>query len=104
MEHEAGQPDQDSDRFGHRDEVAMGGLTHSISQGVRCPATVLVVAMSTGSYLLVKYPEGEPVALVTAEDAGLLRQGLEQAFGHPQARLGNRNDSGSKPGRHENEP
>lgn len=83
MEHGSGQSGQASNDFRHSDDVDMGGLTHSISPGVRCPEMVLVVAMSTGSYLVVKYPEGEPAALVTAEDAGLLRQGLEQAFGIP---------------------
>lgn len=99
MKHEDEQPGQNSNGFRHNDDVNMGGLTHSISPGVQCPATVLVVVMTTGSYLLVQYPEGEPAALVTAEDAGLLRQGLEQAFGHPAARFGNGNDSGSKPAR-----
>ncbi len=69
----------------------VGSPTASV-QGRGCLATVLVVAMSTGSYLLVKYPEGEPTALVTAEDAGLLRQGLDQAaelwdFGRVPERL-----------------
>ncbi|MGH3940932.1 MAG: hypothetical protein ACRDTG_20300 [Pseudonocardiaceae bacterium] len=82
----------------------MGGFTHSIRPGVRCPATVLVVAMTTGSYLLVKYLEGEPAALVIAEDAQLLRQGLEQAFGHPQITLANGNGSGPKPAGRDHEP
>jgi hypothetical protein len=32
--------------------------------------------MSNGSYVLVGYPQGEPAAFVTAEEAGSLRQAL----------------------------
>ncbi|MGH3940265.1 MAG: hypothetical protein ACRDTG_16865 [Pseudonocardiaceae bacterium] len=82
----------------------MGGVTHSIRPGVRCPATVLVVAMTTGGYLLVKYPEGEPAALVIAEDASYLRQGLEGAFGHPAGKPVNGDGSGLDAGSHNREP
>jgi hypothetical protein len=40
--------------------------------------------MSDGSYLLVGYPQGEPAAFAVGEDADLLRQGLEGAFGNPK--------------------
>jgi hypothetical protein len=43
--------------------------------------------MSDGSYLLVGYPQGEPVAFAVREDVDLLRRGLEGAFGTPQMRL-----------------
>lgn len=49
---------------------------------------VLVVVLSNGSYLLVGYPVGAPAAFVTAEDAGLLRQGLDGAFGHRKDNMG----------------
>lgn len=81
MEHEDGQPVQDSNGFRHDDDVAMGGLSHSISPGVPVPATVLVVVMSNGGYLLVGHPDGEPAAFVVTEDAGPLRQALAVAFG-----------------------
>lgn len=61
----------------------LGGTTCTIRPGVPCPATVLVAVLSNGGYLLVGYPEGEPAALIAAEDADLLRQGLDGAFGHP---------------------
>jgi hypothetical protein len=56
------------------------GIAHSISTGVPCPETVLVVLMSNGSYVLVGYPQGGPAAFVTAEEAGSLRQVLTAAF------------------------
>lgn len=66
----------------------MGGLTHSVRTGVPCPDTVLVVMLSDGSYLLVGYPVGAPAAFVAAEDAGLLRQGLDGAFGQRENIMG----------------
>lgn len=44
---------RDADGCRHSDGLRLGGLTHSIRPGVPCPATVLVVGFSTGSYLLV---------------------------------------------------
>ena len=60
-------------------------LTHSISPGVPCSEPILVVLMTTGSYLLVGYPQAGPTALVIQDGAGPLRQALEAAFGpgHP---------------------
>lgn len=43
--------------------------------------------LSDGSYLLVGYPQGEPAAFVTVADAGLLRQGLDGAFGPTNAAM-----------------
>lgn len=63
------------------DSNGMGGIGHSICPGAPVPATVLVVVMSDGSYLLVGYPQGEPSAYVIAEDAVTLRQALGTAFG-----------------------
>jgi hypothetical protein len=71
------------DGSGHSDGIRLGGITHSIQPGLPCPATVLVVMLSDGSYLLVGYPDGEPAAFLTSHDAGLLRQELDRAFGHP---------------------
>lgn len=74
---------QDTSGCGSGDDVGMAGLSQSITPGVPCPDTVLVVMMSNRSYLLVGSPEGKPAAFVTFEDAGLLREGLAMAFGHP---------------------
>ncbi len=76
---------RDPDGCRHGDGLRLGGLTHSIRPGVPCPATVLVVSFSNGSFLLVGYPDGEPAALVIAEDARLLRQGFAEAFGHTES-------------------
>jgi hypothetical protein len=43
--------------------------------------TVLVAVMTDGSYLLKSYPQGEPAAFVTAEDAGPLREALNGELG-----------------------
>jgi hypothetical protein len=45
------------------------------------PDTVLVAAMTDGSYLLMAYPQRESAAFVARDDAGLLRQALAEAFG-----------------------
>jgi hypothetical protein len=45
------------------------------------PDTILVVRMTTGSYLFVGYPQAGPAALVVQDDAGPLRQVLAAAFG-----------------------
>lgn len=74
---------KDTSGCGSCDDVGMAGLNQSISPGMPCPDTVLVVMMSNGSCLLVGYQEGKPVAFVTFEDVGLLRKGLAMAFGHP---------------------
>ncbi len=66
------------------DTNGMGGLDRSICPGVPVPATVLVVVMNDGSYLLVGYPQRGPSAYVTAEDAVPLRQALAAAFGSEQ--------------------
>jgi len=55
--------------------------TRSVIPGVPCPETLLVVLMTTGSYLLVGYPQAGPTALVIHDDAGPLRQALAAAFG-----------------------
>ncbi|MCA1672527.1 MAG: hypothetical protein LC799_10100 [Actinobacteria bacterium] len=69
----------------HRgDGNGMGGLDHSIRPGTPVPATMLVVAMNDGSYLLVGHPQGEPACYVIAEDAVPLRQVLATAFGSEQ--------------------
>ena len=67
------------------DGNGMGGLDHSICPGAPVPATVLVVAMNDGSYLLVGHPQGEPAAYVIVEDAAPLRQALATAFGSEQS-------------------
>jgi hypothetical protein len=56
------------------------GIVHSISPGVPCPETVLVVLINNGSYVLVGYPQGGPAAFVARDDAGLLREALTAAF------------------------
>jgi hypothetical protein len=66
------------------DQEAPPGIGRSIQPGVPCPETVLVAVMSDGTYLLVGYPQGEPAAFAVGEDADLLRQGLEGAFGNPK--------------------
>lgn len=74
------------------------GINHSLSPGVPCPETVLVVVMSDGSYLLVGYPQHGPTAFVMGEDADLLRRRLEGAFGSPTAETvrGNGNSSSNE--------
>lgn len=74
-----------SDGPGNGQEVPPG-IGCSIRPGVPCPETVLIVVMSDGTYLLVGYPQGEPAAFVAGEDADLLRQGLDGAFGKPKGR------------------
>jgi hypothetical protein len=69
-----------SDNHNSQKASSVIGIAHSISPGAPCPETVLVVLMSNGSYLLVGYPQGEPAAFVTGEDAGSLRQVLTAAF------------------------
>lgn len=59
-------------------------LTRSISPGMPCPETVLVAAMADGSYLLMAYPQREPAALLTRNDAGPLRHALTAAFHSPR--------------------
>lgn len=63
------------------DRHVKGGIAHSIRPKAPVPATMLVVVMSDGSYLLMGYPQGEPAAFIFPEDADLLRQGLGIAFG-----------------------
>ncbi|MGH3910534.1 MAG: hypothetical protein ACRDRM_06845 [Pseudonocardiaceae bacterium] len=63
------------------DSKGMGGIDHSICPSAPVPATVLVVVMSDGGYLLVGYPQGEPSAFVISEDAVPLRHALATAFG-----------------------
>ena len=67
------------------DTSGMGCMDHSICPGAPVPATVLVVVMNDGGYLLVGYPQGGPSAYVTAEDALPLRQALGAAFGSEQS-------------------
>jgi hypothetical protein len=66
------------------DTNGVGGLDRSICPGTPVPATVLVVVLNDGSYLLVGYPQSGPSAYVTAEDAVPLRQALAAAFGSEQ--------------------
>lgn len=66
-----------------KDQELPPGIDHSIRPGVPCPETVLVAVMSDSSYLLVGYPQSEPAAFVTGEDADLLRDALAGAFGYP---------------------
>ena len=61
------------------DEI--GGIEHSIRPEVPCPEIVLVAVMTDGSYLLMAYPQKEPAAFVTAQDALRLRRKLAAAFG-----------------------
>lgn len=77
--------DEDADRpgDGHGRSAPPPGMEHSISPGVPCPETVLVVVMADGSYLLVGHPWGKPTAFVACHDAGLLHRALETAFGNP---------------------
>lgn len=65
----------------HHDQETAPGIKHSINPGVPCPETVLVAAMTDGSYLLMTYPRREPVAFVARDHADLLRQALAGAFG-----------------------
>jgi hypothetical protein len=60
------------------------GIAHSIRPGVTAPATVLVAAMTDGSYLLVGYPQSEPAAFIAVDDAHPMWQALKTAFGTPE--------------------
>ncbi len=80
-----------------QDQEVPPGIRRSIRPGAPCPETVLVVVMSDGSYLLVGYPQGVPAAFAAGEDADLLRQALQAAFGYPtdDAGSGNGNSNGT---------
>lgn len=73
------------------------GIDHSISPWVPCPETVLVAPMNDGSYLLMGYAQGEPVAFVKG-DAGLPRQELTEAFGNSVEGAANANGNGKRTG------
>lgn len=77
----------DTGNFPHGDDTSNGqeappGIARSIRPAVPCPETVLAAVMSDGSYLLLGYPQGEPAAFVVGDDADLLRQALQAAFGY----------------------
>lgn len=97
MEHEdKGQADTDNRRrgasedhhgTGHDNQEPPPRITHSIRPGVLCPETVLVARMTDGSYLLMAYPQSEPAAFIARENADVLRQALQGAFGSPVAEV-----------------
>lgn len=70
------------------------GVEYSISPDVPCPKTVLVAVMTDGSYLLMAYPQREPAAFVTRDDAGPLRQALVEAFWSPSGEAATGNGNG----------
>ncbi len=67
----------------HDNQEVPPGIDHSISPDVPCPETVLIARMTDGSYLLMAYPQREPAAFVTRENADVLQQALQGAFGSP---------------------
>lgn len=85
MEHKGGLAGRDTDDQRHGDVGGNGNvpwvIEYSIRSGAPCPETVLVAVMTDGSYLLMAYPLGEPVAFVVAKDAVPLRPELAAAFG-----------------------
>jgi hypothetical protein len=83
---------------GHDQNRNPRGINRSISPGVPCPETMLVVLMTNGSYLLVGYPQAGPTALVVHDDAGPLRQVLTAAFGDPTDETASGNGNGKRTG------
>jgi hypothetical protein len=79
--HERLARDTESGRHGGgQGEEPEFGIAHSIRPGVTAAATVLVVAMTDGSYLLVGYPQSEPAAFIVVDDAHPMRQELTTAL------------------------
>jgi hypothetical protein len=66
----------------HNNQEAAPGIEHRIRPGFPCLETVVVAAMTDGSYLLMAYRQREPTAFVARDDAALLRQALAEAFGN----------------------
>lgn len=95
MEHDNDQPARDAQGFRHdegRTEKPQFGIARSIRPGVTVPATVLVVVMTDGSYLLVGYPQREPAAFIAVDDADPMRKVLTTAFGRPEDTPANDNN------------
>lgn len=76
------------------------GIDHSMIPAHPCPETVLVARMNDDSYLLMAYPQREPAAFVAKEDANVLRQEPQGAFGTPADATvsGNGHENGTSTG------